>query len=207
MPVDFRLNKNDLFDTLESWNKKLSGAVFLVACGGTALTLYGYKESTRDVDFLVPDPVHYDRIIRLVKDLGYTDATGAGFRHPNNLWIFEFFRGQRIFQTDILDPIQEPGKHRVIRDFGHITLACINPDDLIISKMFRGTSVDVQDSVVMIKSETINLGALAERYKETAGYYYNPNTCKTNLAYLIADLEQSGIDATPLKEMNKSWIP
>lgn len=207
MPPKLKVDKDELFQALEIWNDKLSSEVFLAACGGTALTLFGYKESTRDVDFLVPDPSHYERLIKLITQLGYTEATGTGYKHPNQPWIFDLFRGQRIFQTDILDPVQDPGNHRLIKDFGQIKLACINPSDLIISKMFRGTSVDVQDSVIMIKSEKLDLHLLAERYKETAGYYYNPVACKTNIAYLITELELNGMNATTLKEMISTWTP
>lgn len=171
------------------------------------MTLYGHKESTKDVDFLVPDPSHYQLLIKEITNLGYKPATGNGFSHPREPWIFDLFRGQTIFQTGLLDPVQEPGRHRVIKKYERIVLTCLNPDDLIISKMFRGTMVDVQDSIVMIRAENIDLVELAERYKETAGYYYNPETCKKNLGYLIKDLEEQQIDATPLREMSEQWTP
>lgn len=109
--------------------------------------------------------------------------------------------------TDLLDPIQAPGRHRVIEQFNNLTLACLNPDDLIISKMFRGDRVDVDDSIVIIRSERLDLVALAERYKDTAGYHYNPVSCKRNLKYLIDDMKKSDIDPTPLEEMYESWTP
>lgn len=86
-------------------------------------------------------------------------------------------------------------------------MACLQPDDLIISKMFRGDHVDVQDSIIIIKAENLDLTALAERYKETAGYYYNPQLCKKNLGYLIREMELESLDATPLREMSDQWTP
>jgi hypothetical protein len=177
----------------------------VVACGGTALTLLGYKESTRDVDLLVPIPNDYEALIRLLESLGYKPATGNGWKHPNVPWIFDLFRGQTIFQTELLDPIHEKENHRTIFEFNKLTLACLNPADLIISKMFRGTDVDVQDSVLMLKSEPLDLHYLAERYKETADYYYNPAICKTNLGYLIDGLDREGIDSKSLKEVKEQW--
>jgi hypothetical protein len=203
----YRLTVDDLLGVLAEWDDRLSGKVFVAACGGTALTLYGHKESTRDVDLLVPDPAHYQLLVKTITALGYKPATGNGYRHPQRPWIFDLFRGQTIFQTELLDPVQDDGQHRVIKTFKRIVLACINPDDLIISKMFRGTLVDLQDSIMMIKSEGLDLNALAERYKETAGYYFHPEICKKNLGYLIADLEKENIDATPLKEMTEQWMP
>lgn len=204
--AQYRLDVTDLFAVLTEWDEHLHEDVFVAACGGTALTLYGYKESTRDVDLLVPDPAHFQRLIRTITALGYKQSTGSGYRHPQNPWIFDLFRGQTIFQTELLQPVQDNGQHRLVKTFKRIVLACINPDDLIISKMFRGTLVDVQDSIMMIKSEGVDLIALAERYRETAGYYFHPEICKKNLGYLIADLEKESIDATPLKEMMEKWI-
>lgn len=86
-------------------------------------------------------------------------------------------------------------------------MACLNPDDLIISKMFRGTLVDVQDSIAMIKSARLDLKALAARYKDTAEYYFNPSECKKNLDYLIDELERQELDASDLREIGDSWIP
>lgn len=207
MSARYRLAVNELYEVLADWNKHLKSRIFIAACGGTALTLYGHKESTKDVDFLLPDPVHYKILVKTITGLGYKRATGYGFKHPDEPWIFDLFCGQTIFQTDLLDPVQDPGRHRVIREYERIVLSCLNPDDLIISKMFRGTLVDVQDSIVMIKAEAIDLTDLAKRYKETAGYYHNPEKCKKNLGYLINDLEEQLIDATPLREMCEKWTP
>ncbi|MCC7531068.1 MAG: hypothetical protein IT342_21290 [Candidatus Melainabacteria bacterium] len=207
MSAHYRLEVDDFYEVLDEWNAHLKSRIFIAACGGTALTLYGHKESTQDVDLLVPDPAHYRLLIKVITELGYTPATGNGFRHPREPWIFDLFRGQTIFQTGLLDPVQESGKHRVIKEYERIVLSCLNPDDLIISKMFRGTLVDVQDSIVMIKAENLDLRKLAERYKETAGYYYSPATCKKNLGYLIKDMEEQQIDATPLREMSEKWTP
>ncbi len=179
----------------------------MVACGGTALTLNGYKESTKDVDLLVPVPEHYAMLLKLLGSLGYKSVTDAGFRHPNGTWIFELYKGQTIFQTELLDPIHEPSNHRVIHKYDKLTLGCLNPADLIISKMFRGTQIDAQDSVMMMKSEEVNLPYLAKRYRDTADYYYNPALCKHNLNYLIEEMELEGLNATALKEMNEQWNP
>jgi len=204
---NYRLGKDELLQVLESWDANLKKPLFLAACGGTALTLYGHKESTKDVDFLIPDPRQYEMTIAMLTAMGYARATGFGYKHPDAPWIFDLFRGQRIFETDLLDPVQEPAFHRVIKKFKFVTLACLNPPDLIISQMFRGTSVDVDDSITMIQAENLDLQALAQRYKETAGYYYFPEKCKTNLQYLIDELKERRIDATPLEEMSSQWTP
>lgn len=190
---------------LSEWDEQLERNVFVAACGGTALTLYGHKESTKDVDLLVPDPDEYGLLIDAITKLGYRPATGNGYRHPERPWIFDLFRGQTIFQTELLEPVQAEGRHRIIKKFRRLVVACVNPDDLIISKMFRGTMVDVQDSLVMIQAEKIDLRGLANRYHETAGYYFNPEVCKKNLEYLIAELKRFDMEADPLIEILHRW--
>ena len=52
--MEYRLTQKDLLQTLGAWNGFLNKKVHLIACGGTALTLLGVKESTKDVDLLIP---------------------------------------------------------------------------------------------------------------------------------------------------------
>jgi hypothetical protein len=52
--MDYRLNKDWLFDILGEWNRFLKRRVHMIACGGTAMTLLGVKPSTKDVDLMVP---------------------------------------------------------------------------------------------------------------------------------------------------------
>ncbi len=126
---------------------------------------------------------------------------------PKPRFIFDLYRGQTVFDTGLLDPIHEIGNHRVIHRFKKITLGSLNAEDLIISKMFRGEPVDVDDSVIMIRAENIDLRFLAERYKETASYQTNPPLCKTKLSYLIQEMLEQKFDATPLQEMFEQWTP
>lgn len=55
----YRLSADDLLAILKDWDAGLKQKCLVVACGGTALTLQGYKESTNDVDLLVPIPKDY----------------------------------------------------------------------------------------------------------------------------------------------------
>lgn len=203
--TEYRLTKEDLYSELKIWGNELKSKVLAVGCGGTALTLLGYKVSTKDVDFLIPITSEAKSLLRFMQSRGYKEATGSGYKHPEKPWIFDIFVGQRLFQTDLLDPIQEKGKHRVIDKFGKLTLATLNPDDLIISKMFRGDAVDVEDCITLLKSEDLDLQQLAERYKETASYYTHPTDPKKHLKYLIDEMKLEKLDSTDLEEMYKKW--
>ena len=207
--MNVRLKAEDLRSELTTWDHSLPGPVLLVACGGTALTLYGHKESTKDVDFIVPVEHEYLRFRKVLLDLGYREgATGYGFGHPSKPWIIEICCGQTIFNLcDLLDPLQQEGSHRVMLKLEKITVGCLNPEDLIISKIFRGTQVDVDDSLIMITAEKVLLESLTKRYIETAGYNVNPQKCKTNFGYLIAELELKNFDVRITKELMEKWTP
>ena len=62
--MEYRLNRNELLDNLREWNRYLRRKVHLIACGGTAMTLLGVKPSTKDVDFMVPNIMEYEYLIR-----------------------------------------------------------------------------------------------------------------------------------------------
>ena len=78
--MDFRLNKHQLLEELRLWNGFLGRKIHLIACGGTALTLLDVKESTKDVDFMVPDESEHKYLIRLLKELGYLQSTASGWQ-------------------------------------------------------------------------------------------------------------------------------
>ncbi len=47
--MQYRTNKDELFQALATWNRYLKKKIHLSACGGTALTLIYLKESKRGV--------------------------------------------------------------------------------------------------------------------------------------------------------------
>ena len=52
---EYRISGIDLLDTLENWDSLMNFRVRMIACGGTALTLLNIKESTKDIDLIVPE--------------------------------------------------------------------------------------------------------------------------------------------------------
>ena len=53
---------------------------------------------------------------------------------------------------------------------GKIYLGVLNPSDLIIAKLFRGTHVDFQDCLILVQREKVDFSRLEKRYRETAKY-------------------------------------
>ena len=90
-PMEYRLNKDTLLDILGSWTPFIRRKIRMVACGGTALTLMGFKESTKDVDFIIPVESEYKYLIKALKDLGYRETTGSGWKKENDVFIIDLF--------------------------------------------------------------------------------------------------------------------
>ena len=188
--IKYRLSANDLLDTLDNWNSLMNFRVSLIACGGTALTLLKIKDSTKDIDFTVPVAKEYERLMKFLRDLGYEEQ-GGGLAHdddPN--FIYQFWCGNKVFTTNLLDSPLEPGKHIMVKRWSHIYLGALNLTDLIITKMFRGTPVDRDDCIAAFATGQVNAEQLLERYSEAARYDLNPEKMMKNFVYLAEGLRE-----------------
>jgi len=170
MKFKYRLSKADLLSRISDWDTFFKRRVYLIACGGTALTLIGIKESTKDIDFIVPKESDYAYLLRVLKELGYKQSRGSGWRRQNEPYVFDLFRGKRIHTTELLESPLEEKNNVLVKEFSRIYLGVLNYYDLIISKIFRGETQDFEDCLTLIKAkkEEIDLDLLKERIKETA---------------------------------------
>lgn len=188
--MEYRSNKNQLLAELRKWDSFLPGrTIHLIACGGTALTLLGYKESTKDVDFIVPDKKEYERLVEFLTSAGYKNDSG-GWMYPGESIKYDLYEGNRVFTTNLLDSPLDEGKNIKIMEFKKIYLGALNPIDLIITKMFRGTSVDRQDCNELAKYEKIDLHELEKRYRETASYEIAEERVLKNLELILDDIRK-----------------
>jgi hypothetical protein len=194
--MDYRIKKDELTQTLNIWNELIPGrgVVRLVACGGTALTLMGYKESTKDVDFLVPELKEYQRIVAFLEGAGYRRETQYGWKREPETILFDLYLGKKVYVTELLTSPLIRGGSRLWRRWNKIEVSILNPLDLIISKMFRGTEVDIQDSLLLLARESIDLEKLQKRYRETAGYDIGEAKVLRNLELLLKRLEKEKRD-------------
>ncbi|MBI2119313.1 MAG: hypothetical protein HYT97_06780 [Elusimicrobia bacterium] len=188
----YRVDKEWLWLVLEGWSNYLPRKIHLVACGGTALTLQDIKPSTKDVDFLVPIKEEYDSLIYTIRKLGYENTTGFGWSRGDSL-VFDLFPGSRVYITELLESPLKRGNHTLIKKFKKITVCLLNDYDLIITKMFRGSVVDIEDCLSLIRNrgKNINIQKLVSRYKETAQYDVNPERMNQNLDALLRHLPKS----------------
>ncbi len=131
--MEYRLSQEKLMEIMTIWNKFLKRKVHLIACGGTALTLQGIKSTTKDVDFMVPIEAEYEYLIKVLKQLGYEPRTGSGWKAPNDPYIFDLYRGNRIHTTELLESPLKEGRHKLIKEWQHLYIGVLNHADLIIS--------------------------------------------------------------------------
>ena len=188
----YRQGKSELISTLEKWDKLIPGRakIHLIACGGTALTLLGFKESTKDVDFIVPVEKEYDLLIQFLKDAGYKQGSGSGWMYPGEKAIYDLYKGKRVFTTELLSsPLDKNGNKKVL-ELNKIYLGVLNSIDWIITKMFRGSPMDIEDCMALARHEVIDLKKLGARFKETAKYDVSEERVLKNLELILNDIKK-----------------
>jgi hypothetical protein len=168
----YRLNKQKLLDVLVQWNRFLKRKVHLIACGGTAMTLLDVKPSTKDVDFMVPNMAEYNYLKRVLKELDYEPVTASGWQRKGDIFRFDLFPGKRIHTTELLTSPLEPGNHTMLMEYSRLYIGILNEYDLIASKLMRGTGVDFEDCLMLLKVRrgNIDIGRLVGHYRELVSY-------------------------------------
>jgi len=192
--MEYRIDKEGLFERLGVWNDFLRRKVRLIACGGTALTLIGIKPSTKDIDLIVPDEGEYRYLIKVLKQLGYKSASGSGWARDDG-FIFDLFAGKRVHTTELLESPLDKGNNSLVKEFSRIYLGVLNYYDILISKLFRAASVDMEDCLSLIKSKgrEIDVTKFIERFRETASYDVSEEKDNKNLDHFLKLLKKGGL--------------
>ncbi|MDP8299599.1 MAG: hypothetical protein P9L88_06845 [Candidatus Tantalella remota] len=192
--MEYRINKTGLLERLGIWNGFLKRKVHLIACGGTALTLLDVKTSTKDIDLLVPVIEESVYLIKTLKDLRYKTSSGAGWARDAG-FIFDIFPGKRVHTTELLESPLDNGNNIPVKEFTHIYLGVLNYYDIIISKLFRGTTVDFEDCLMLMKRKgaEIDIGRLTGRFNETASYDVSEDRVKNNFDHFMKLMSKEGL--------------
>lgn len=190
--MDVRIDRTELLDTLSQWDRYLKRKVHCIACGGTALTLLNVKESTKDIDLIIPKSEDYKYLISILIDLGYRQVTGSGWQREKG-FIFDLFVGKKIFTTELLESPLESGNHILFKEYSSLYLGILNYYDLIITKLFRYTSVDVEDCLSLLheRQNEIDIEKLKERFIETSSYDIADEKNLKNFEYFMKILKNN----------------
>ena len=193
--MEYGLNKDELLFELRQWNKFLKRKVHLIACGGTALTLMDIKESTKDVDFMVPVENEFVYLAKTLKELGYKQVTAFGWQRENDVFRYDLFRGNAIHTTELFEsPIVE-GRHELLKEFSRLYVGILNDYDLIASKLFRGLTVDIEDCMMLVKAhkENLDIKHLEVHSKKLASYDVSVDRINGVIDYFIGLLEERNL--------------
>lgn len=192
--MNYRIDKDGLLDTLSAWDGFLKKKVHLIACGGTALTLLGIKPSTKDIDLVVPDIEEYKYLINILKELGYKSASGWGWERDNG-FIFDLFKGKAIHTTELLESPLNKTNHIFIKEYSYIYLGVLNYYDIIISKLFRSTTVDIEDCLLLFKNNRteIDFKHLEKRFRQTASFDVSEDKVNKHFSHFAKILKSEGL--------------
>jgi len=85
----------------------------------------------------------------------------------------------------LLESPLNSGNNIPVKEFTHIYLGILNYYDIIISKLFRGTGVDMDDCLMLMraKRQDMDMVKLTERFNETASYDISEEKVKKNLEH------------------------
>ena len=138
----------------------------LFAIGGTAMVLKNIKESTKDIDFLTTES--YEKIKKLFILAGLKEESSEKIC---NIWRLDKIRID-IFYSGFIMGIQFPEdwkeKSEKIKEIGKIKLYILNWYDLIITKISRSETRDIEDILKIIESQKLDFKFLKKRYYSIA---------------------------------------
>jgi len=144
---------------------------------------------------MVPVETEYRYLIKTIKDLGYQQQTGSGWHKSGDLFVYDLFVGTRIHTTDLMASPLEKGNHTLFKEFSHLYIGILNPYDLIANKLFRGTAVDFEDCLMLMKSrkESIDLTRVEQHVKELTSYDISEKRIVVNLEHFLNLVEKEAL--------------
>lgn len=156
--------REQLMDLIEKLGKFSGMPIDIYAVGGTALTLLGLKDSTRDVDLNIGSEKGYEEVKRIFAALNFERISENGWGSDAGFRI-DLFKEGYIFSTQLSDDYKKISKE--IRNFGKIRLLAISPYDIIITKLARMDGRDSDDIRTIFEKGSIDVIKLAGRFIET----------------------------------------
>ena len=156
------------------------------------MTLLGIKASTKDIDFMVPDLKEYNYLIKILADIGYKPIHPTRWQKEGEVFEIDLYPGKRIHTTELLESPLEESNHEFLQNVGRIYIGILNSYDLVSSKLFRGTSVDYEDCLMLAKAKgaQINKDLLIKRYNELASHDVAEDRIKGHLSAFLERWEK-----------------
>lgn len=141
------ISTKELLGFIENIDKKLNKELILIAVGGTAMTLLGLKESTKDIDFCT--------LTQKDKEIFLKQAKNSKFKI--DVWYDGY-----IFALQL--PKDYIKKSKEFKKYKYLNLRILNPIDIVLTKTARLNQRDVEDIEALAKH--INKKTLIKRFNE-----------------------------------------
>ena len=148
------ITRHDLLEWLKEVDGRLSREMAVIAVGGTALTLLGLKESTRDVDFCVVGE-HFAEFKKAAS---------------SEKFVVDLFPGGYIFAVHLPENYLEKAKD-VPFSGKHLQLKTLCLEDIILTKTARFSTRDIEDIKTVVETGKVNLEFLKKRFEHVLGSY------------------------------------
>ena len=160
------------------------------------MTLLGVKASTKDVDFMVPTKKEHAYLIKQLKNLGYKQTTGSGWRRDGEFFQFDLFSGNRIHTTELLHCPLDEGRHTPLKELSHLYIGILNDYDLISRKLMRGTSVDFEDCLSLVEAHhaVLVIDRLIQHFGELVRYDVAEKRLRPNIDHFLSLLREKGLN-------------
>jgi len=192
--MEYRIDQQTLLDEMEQWNRFLGKKTHLIACGGTAMTLLGVKPSTKDIDLMVPNHAEHEHLIQVLGQLGYEQETASGWKRRGGIFRYDLFAGNKIHTTELLESPLLEANHTLLKRYSRLYIGILNPYDLIASKLIRGTEVDFDDSLLLVRADrAIDIERLKRHYDELVSYDVSQHRIGPHIDYFIDLLREEGL--------------
>ena len=151
------ISKLDLKEYLDLIDKQLQQKITVVAVGGTAMTLYGLKEATKDVDFCVQTKGDWAAIQSAAK------KTRSNFR-------LDLFQGGHIYALQLPDNYAKKAQP-IKTKLRNLEVRLLSPIDIIITKTARLNERDIEDIRTLVSKKRVDKKKLMERFGLVKGSY------------------------------------
>lgn len=198
------ITKETLLKLLRDIDSYLKEKIYLIAVGGTSLTLLDIKDSTLDIDLNLPREKDSKAIRRLFMELGFEKISESKWISPNNL-IIDLYDRDYIFCVQLIkDSIHNS---KLIQEYKHITLKTLNLYDIIITKLARAEGKDIDDIIETFKKCKIDPKKLFQRYRKTMEISIVAQPKEKILGFFQLLESKSIAKTNELQEKIKKWNP
>jgi len=157
--------QQDIFNLIGT-NLKKKIKCFVI--GGSAMLYYKLKDATKDIDIVLLNENDRQYILKLMKNLGYTERNPKIFyinkknvpillqREQNRFDLFTRTIINLKFSDGMVD------RARLVYDYANLTVNVASPEDIIILKCATDRAGDRLDATNIIKNTNTNYSILLE---------------------------------------------